>query len=61
MELPMMREQFLVTGILTNGSTANIKIISEEPPAKGAKLGQADVEDAYMYLMNHASALTGSV
>lgn len=61
MELPMIQEQFLVTGILTNGSTANIKIIAEEPPIKGAKPGQADVEDAYMYLMNHTPALTGSI
>ncbi len=56
MELPMVKEQFLVTGILTNGSTANIKIIADEPPVKGAKPARPDVEDAYMYLMSHASA-----
>ncbi|MEY8389928.1 ABC transporter ATP-binding protein [Lachnospiraceae bacterium] len=61
MELPMIQEQFLVTGILTNGSTANIKIIAEEAPLKGAKPGQPDVEDAYMYLMNHASAPAGNM
>ncbi|MCI9080995.1 MAG: ABC transporter ATP-binding protein [Lachnospiraceae bacterium] len=61
MELPLIQEQFLVTGILTNGSMANIKIIAEELPVKGAKPGHADVEDAYMYLMNHASASAGSV
>lgn len=38
MELPSIREKFLVTGILTNGSSANIKIISEEPPMKDAEL-----------------------
>lgn len=56
MELPMIQEQFLVTGILTNGSTANIKIIADEVPMKGAKPASPDVEDAYMYLMNHTSA-----
>lgn len=59
MELPMIKEQFLVTGILNNGSTATIKMIAEEPPMKEAKLAGPDVEDAYMYLMNHASASKG--
>ncbi len=60
-ELPAVQEKFLVTGILTNGSTANIKIIADEPPIKGAKPGQPDVEDAYIYLMNHTSALADHV
>lgn len=55
-ELPLVKEQFLVTGILTNGSSANIKIIAEESPMKGAVPASPDVEDAYMYLMNHTSA-----
>lgn len=56
MELPMIQEQFLVTGILTGGSTAHIKIISEEVPMEGALPAGGDVEDAYMYLMNRDSA-----
>ncbi len=56
LELPNIQEKFLVTGILTNGSTANIKIIAEELPIQDAKPANPDVEDAYMYLMNHASA-----
>ncbi len=60
MELPRIQERFLVTGILTNGSMANIKIVSEECPVKGAKPGSPDVEDAYMYLMHHASAQAGN-
>lgn len=55
MELPSIREKFLVTGILTNGSRANIKIISEEPPMKDAELIGPDVEDAYMYLMRQTA------
>lgn len=54
MELPAIQEKFLVTGILTSGSSANIKIISEEPPMRDAKLTGPDVEDAYMYLMHQA-------
>ncbi|GFI31721.1 putative ABC transporter ATP-binding protein YxlF [Lachnospiraceae bacterium] len=55
MELPSIREKFLVTGILTNGSSASIKIISEEPPMKDAELTGPDVEDAYMYLMRQTA------
>lgn len=52
MELPMIKDTFLVTGILTNGSTSTIKIVSEESPMKEAVLCNGDVEDAYMYLMH---------
>lgn len=55
MELPMIQERFLVTGILTNGSTASIKVIAEESPGKEAKPAGPDVEDAYMYLMHQAA------
>ncbi len=59
LELPMMQEKFLVTGILTNGSTANIKLIADQAPMREAKQAEPDVEDAYMYLMNHTSASKG--
>ncbi len=59
MELPMVQEQFLVTGILTNGSTASIKIIADGLPMEGAKPASPDVEDAYMYLMGQLSASRG--
>lgn len=58
MELPMIKDTFLVTGILTNGSTSTIKIVAEERPMKDAVTCSGDVEDAYMYLMhkkNHAA------
>ena len=60
MELPMIRDQFLVTGILTNGSMANVKIIAEHSPLKEAKPCSPDVEDAYMYLMHHAPVWNGN-
>lgn len=52
MELKRIQESFLVTGILTSGSSANIKIVAQELPMKAAKPCTPDVEDAYMYLMN---------
>lgn len=51
-ELEAVKQRYLVTGILNTGSTANVKIISQEPPFAGAKLCDADVEDAYMHLMH---------
>lgn len=59
LELPAIQEKFLVTGILTSGSSATIKIISEEPPMKGAGPAEPDVEDAYMYLMHQAQRCRG--
>lgn len=51
-ELEKVKEKYMVTGILTTGSTANVKIIAEAPPFPQAKPVQPDVEDAYMYLMH---------
>ena len=50
-ELDMMKERYLVTGILTSGSLTKIKLIADEKPLESATLCSADVEDAYMYLM----------
>lgn len=52
-ELERVKEQYLVTGILNTGSTANVKIIADEKPIAEAKPCNADVEDAYMFLMHH--------
>lgn len=51
LELPSLQERFMVTGILTTGSTASIKIVSDSQPLEGARPIRADVEDAYLYLM----------
>lgn len=51
-ELEKVKERYMVTGILTTGSTANVKIIADEKPFPQAKPVQPDVEDAYMYLMH---------
>ena len=50
-ELDMMKERYLVTGILTSGSLATVKLIADKKPLESATLCSADVEDAYMYLM----------
>lgn len=50
-ELDMMKERYLVTGILTSGSLAKVKLIADEKPFESATLCSADVEDAYIYLM----------
>lgn len=52
LELEKVKEKYMVTGILTTGSTANVKIIADETPFPQAKPVQPDVEDAYMYLMH---------
>ena len=51
-ELERVKENHMVTGILTTGSTANVKIIAETKPFPQARPVQPEVEDAYMYLMN---------
>lgn len=50
-ELEMMKERYLVTGILTSGSLTKVKLIADQKPLESATLCSADVEDAYMYLM----------
>ena len=51
-ELEKVKEKYTVTGILTTGGMANIKIIADEKPFPHARQIQPDVEDAYMYLMS---------
>lgn len=51
-ELEKVKEKYTVTGILTTGGMANIKIIADEKPFPHARVIQPDVEDAYMYLMS---------
>ncbi len=52
-ELEKIKQKYMVTGILTTGSTANVKIIADSQPFPEAKQVQPDVEDAYMYLMHN--------
>ncbi len=54
-ELERVKEKYMVTGILTTGTSAGVKIIADEKPFPQARWVQADVEDAYMYLMHRES------
>lgn len=51
MELPQLREKYQITGMLTNGSLTQVKMIAQSQPLPEAKVCAPDVEDAYMYLM----------
>lgn len=52
MELPMLKEQYAVTGMLIQGNEAQVRFVAETKPFKSASPCQANVEDAYMYLMH---------
>ena len=54
-ELDSVKEQYLVTGILTSGSLTTIKLISDEKPFESAEPASPDVEDAYMYMMRRCA------
>lgn len=50
-ELPILKERFIVTSILTLGNNVMARLISETCPFEGAANCDAGIEDAYMYLM----------
>ena len=50
-ELPVMKENYLVTGMLSAGNNVSVRFLSEKKPFDGAKPCSAGVEDAYLYLM----------
>lgn len=51
-ELPKLKEKYIVTSMLTLGNNIMVRFISDQKPFAGAKMCEAGVEDAYMYLMN---------
>lgn len=52
MELPMLKEQYAVTGMLIQGNEAQVRLVAESKPFQSALPCTANVEDAYMYLMH---------
>lgn len=50
-ELPQLKEQYMVTGILTMGNNVTVRFISDQTPFASAQPVEAGIEDAYMYLM----------
>lgn len=58
MEVPKLKEQFDVTGILTTGNLTQVKLVAEKQPLAEAKPCSPDVEDAYLYLMHRQTTGT---
>ena len=50
-ELPQLKREYRVTGMLTTGNNVSVRFISDEKPPFVAEVCTAGVEDAYMYLM----------
>lgn len=50
-ELPQLKKEYRVTGMLTAGNNVSVRFISDEKPSFAAEVCTAGVEDAYMYLM----------
>lgn len=51
LDLPQIKARYPITGMVTNGNRANLRFIAKEKPFDGAVPCAANVEDAYMYLM----------
>ena len=51
MELESIRDHYTVTSMMMQGNRASVRLISDEKPFSDAQICEANVEDAYMYLM----------
>lgn len=54
MELPQVKKQYVVTGMLTQSDHVTVRFLLKNPLQEvfaGAKVCEVNVEDAYMYLM----------
>ena len=51
-ELEILKKDYLVTSMLTLGNNVMARFLAEERPFASAKICEAGVEDAYMYLMH---------
>lgn len=51
-ELEALKKDYIVTSMLTLGNNVMARFLAEERPFASAKLCEAGVEDAYMYLMH---------
>lgn len=52
MELEKIKKEYIVTGMLTKGSKAEVRLVAEKQPFEGAVGCEPNVEDAYLYLMH---------
>lgn len=51
MELESIRDSYTVTSMMMQGNHACVRLIADEKPFADAQVCEANVEDAYMYLM----------
>lgn len=51
-ELEDLKKDYIVTSMLTLGNNVMVRFLAEEKPFASAKLCEAGVEDAYLYLMH---------
>lgn len=52
MEIDRIKESYVVTSMVMQGSHAQIRFLAENPPFESARPSEVNVEDAYMYLMH---------
>lgn len=52
MELEKIKKEYIITGMLTKGSKAEVRLVAEKIPFESAICCEPNVEDAYLYLMN---------
>lgn len=52
MELEKIKKEYIITGMLTKGSKAEVRLVAEKMPFESAICCEPNVEDAYLYLMN---------
>lgn len=52
MELENLKKDYIITGMLSKGSKAEVRLVAEKLPFPGAVECEPNVEDAYLYLMN---------
>lgn len=51
LELEAIKKDFIVTGMLSHGSHANVRFVADKKPFGGAGQAEPNVEDAYLYIM----------
>lgn len=52
-ELPILKEQYMVTSMTSQGNNVKVRFLAESRPFQNAVPCEAGVEDAYMYLMGN--------
>lgn len=51
-ELENIKKDYIVTGMLSRGSHAQVRFVADNKPFETAEAAEPNVEDAYLYMMN---------